>query len=78
MSNPNRLATHAKNDYWRGIISAITTQGEVTVNVQMESGEMLTRRNNMNRDLSRTKSYQGGDIVENLHVLPGTKYSSPL
>jgi hypothetical protein len=70
-SSANRLAINAKNDYWRGIISAITTQGEITVNVQMESGEMLTRRNNMNRDISRIASYQGGDVMENLHVLPG-------
>jgi hypothetical protein len=71
MSNPNRIATHGQNDYWRGIISAITTQGEVTVNVQMESGEMLARRNNMNRDMSRARSYPGGDQSENLNVLPG-------
>ena len=58
-------------DYWLGLKSSITTQGEVTVNVQIESGEIKVRRANMNRDISRAKSYQGGENVEHLHVLPG-------
>jgi len=68
-ANPNRIATHNKNDYFMGVLSAITSQSEVTVNVKYESGEMLARRKNMDRDISRAKSYPGGDNDENLHVL---------
>jgi len=67
--NGNRLATHGQNDYFMGVLSAITPQSEVTVNVNFAGDEMLARRKNMDRDISRAKSYQGGDNTENLHVL---------
>jgi len=69
-ANSNRIAVHAQNDYFMGVISAITRQSEVTVNVNFEGGEMIARRKNMDRDAWRAKSYQGGDNTENLHVLP--------
>jgi hypothetical protein len=53
-----------------GIQSPISTQGEVTINVQVDAGEIMQRRNNMTHDVSRNKSYPLNDIDE-LHVLQG-------
>lgn len=54
-----------------GITSPLSVQGEVTVNVQVDPGEVQQRRNNMQHDISRNRSYPGGEDVENLHILQG-------
>lgn len=64
----NRFSRADDNDYWKGTMSAITTQGEVTVNCRVSHAEISQRRNNM-RHASLT-SYGGGDDLDNLHVLP--------
>ena len=54
-----------------GITSPLSVQGEITVNVQVDPGEVMQRRSNMQHDITRNKSYQGGDDIENIHVLQG-------
>jgi len=53
-----------------GIQSPLSVQGEVTVNVQVDPGEVQQRRSNMQHDVSRNRSYPLND-VEELHVLQG-------
>jgi len=54
-----------------GITSPLSVQGEITVNVQVDPGEVMQRRSNMMHDITRNKSYPGGDDIENIHVLQG-------
>lgn len=70
MSGDNYVTKYNDNPYFDGIISAITTQGEATVNCRCDNGEVAQRRANMSKPLSRDVSYPGGDILDNLHVLP--------
>ena len=58
------------NPYFDGVSSAITTQGEVTLNCRAEHTEMSTRRVNMNRPGVRALSYGGGEVLDNLHIMP--------
>jgi len=67
----SRMPLKQRNDFFLGITSPLTTQGEVTVNVQVDAREVVQRRNNMSHDISRVRSYPGGDKEENLYILPG-------
>jgi hypothetical protein len=53
-----------------GITSPLSVQGEITVNVNVDPNEVLTRRANMNHDISRNKSYPFNDLEE-IHILQG-------
>lgn len=66
----NNTTKYLENPYLDGVISAITTQGEVTLNCRAEYGEVKTRRNNMSSNASRAVSYPGGDNIDNLHIMP--------
>lgn len=70
MSGDNHATRYNDNPYFDGVISPITTQGEVTVNCRADVGEVSQRRANMSKPLSRDVSYPGGDVLEHHHVLP--------
>lgn len=59
-----------ENPYFDGVISPITTQGEVTVNCRADNAEIAQRRANMGKDNTRAVSYPGGDVLDNLQIYP--------
>lgn len=69
-SGDNIGTKYLENPIFDGVLSPITTQGEVTLNCRAEHGEMTRRRANMGRLASRAKSYPGGDVIDNLHIMP--------
>ena len=60
---------YRSNPYFDGVISAITTQGEVTANVRADRWEIEERRKNSS-SVRQTGSYPGGELFDNLHVYP--------
>ncbi len=58
------------NPYLSQVGSPITTQGEVTLNCRSESGEIQTRRRNMESNDKRARSYPGGEVLDNLQIMP--------
>ena len=66
----NVSSTHSNNPYFDGVLSPITTQGEITYNCRVENAEIVRRKANMVRDAGRAGSYPGGDVDDNLHVMP--------
>lgn len=54
------MTDYLSNPYFDGVISPITTQGEVTLNCRAEHGEIAQRRANMSRNEVRAFSYPGG------------------
>jgi len=66
----NVTTKYLENPYFDGVISAITTQGEVTLNCRAEYGELKTRRINMSSNATRAMSYPGGDVIDNMHIMP--------
>ncbi len=60
---------YRSNPYFDGVISAITTQGEVTANVRGDRWEIEERRKNASSARQMT-TYPGGELFDNLHVFP--------
>jgi hypothetical protein len=71
MSTASRNKLSRGMPLFQGIQSPLSVQGEITVNVQVDPGEVMQRRSNMQHDITRNKSYPGGDDIENLHILQG-------
>lgn len=63
------MSGYRQNPYFEGVISAITTQGEVTANVKGDRWEAEQRKKNATSSRNAT-SYPGGDVFDNLHVYP--------
>ena len=66
----NVTTKYLENPYFDGVLSPITTQGEVTVNCRAEYGELKARRINMSGNSTRAISYPGGDVLDNMHIMP--------
>lgn len=58
-----------ENGYLDGIISQLTTQGEVTVNINFEDTEVTARKQNQRDAPDRT--YGGAEVNEHHYILPG-------
>lgn len=56
------------NPYFEGVISPITTQGEVTINVRVDRLEVSQR--NKNATSKDVLSYPGGDNADNIAIMP--------
>jgi hypothetical protein len=71
MSSSGGNLVHRANDngYLDGIISQITTQSEVTLNVNFDYSEVTARKKNL-RDMPE-RTLPGAEIPENHYVLPG-------
>jgi hypothetical protein len=70
MDGGNYATNYHDNPYFDGVISAITTQGEVTVNCRQDRREVEQRRMNIQKSTINATSYPGGDSIGNMHVLP--------
>jgi hypothetical protein len=66
----NQTTKYLDNPYFDGVVSAITTQSETTLNCRAEHSEMMQRRANMGKAAARAKSYPGGEVLDNLHIMP--------
>lgn len=60
---------YRSNPYFDGVISAITTQGEVTANVRGDRWEIEERRKNASSS-RQEGTYPGGELFDNQHVYP--------
>lgn len=69
MSSGNVVNKYADNPYFDGVISPITTQGEITLNCRADKAELQQRRANMQGSKKNT-SYPEGSNLENQHILP--------
>jgi hypothetical protein len=63
-------AQYRKNPYLDGVSSEITRQGEITKNCRADYGEVSSRRRNAGNTVSSVRSYPGGDVLDNLQILP--------
>ncbi len=70
MSGNNTTASYLGNPYFDGVISPITTQGEVTLNCRQDRMDVEQRRLNIQTATLNATSYPGGDVLDNLHVMP--------
>lgn len=68
-SGENVTSKYQDNPYFDGVVSPITTQGEVTFNCRAEHSEIAQRKSNMHTDAGRAKSYPGGDVIDNLQIM---------
>lgn len=64
------VAQYRKNPYLDGVSSEITRQGEITKNCRADYGELTSRRRNAGNAVSSVRSYPGGDVLDNLQILP--------
>lgn len=64
----NRVDDYLSNPYFDGVISPITTQGEVTVNLKGSRLEYAQRK--LNTRNANGDTYPGGDDDQNLLVMP--------
>ena len=66
----NVVESYIKNPMFDGVMSAITTQGEVTVNLRGNRREVNERRHNKDRENTSSSSYGGAHVWDNLHAMP--------
>jgi hypothetical protein len=66
----NVTTKYLENPYFDGVVSAITTQSETTLNCRAEHTEIAQRRANMGKAAARARSYPGGEVLDNLHIMP--------
>jgi len=60
---------YRQNPYFDGVLSALTTQGEVTANVRGDRWDIEERRKNASSS-RQTRTYPGAELWDNLHVYP--------
>lgn len=69
MYSGNASQSYRQNPYFDGVLSALTTQGEVTANVRGDRWEVQKRMKNASSS-RQTGTYPGGEDFSNHHVYP--------
>lgn len=69
MYSGNATQSYRQNPYFDGVLSALTTQGEVTANVRGDRWEVQKRMKNASSS-RQTTTYPGGEDFSNHHVYP--------